>query len=58
MTMYKEDRLPKAVSPLRKRKVAKKTPKKKKPTVNTPDLIKVLIGVVILFILIILFRSA
>lgn len=40
-----------------KRKVAKKTPKKKKSTVNTPDLIKVLIGVVILFILIILFRS-
>ena len=36
-----------------KRKVVKKTPKKKKPTVNTPDLIKVLIGVVILFNLII-----
>lgn len=40
-----------------KRKVVKKTPKKKKPTVNTPDLIKVIIGVAVLFILIILFRS-
>ena len=40
-----------------KRKAVKKTPKKKKTAVNTSDLIKVIIGVVVLFILIILFRS-